>query len=198
MGQVIPQYQILTNYGIIPGVKQVGDDPIYSSSSWFDGEILSYLTAGNSNQLVQTSPLATNTNSNYIVGIALGGSANVLNTLLGSSSDGMMGTISNTNALYWRAIDANPFEANLLNTTLAATNLGSQYGIIRTTGLTLGPITAVWSLNSSYTGGSVRAVVLGINKSDAYHGGIGDTNARVIAKFLACYTYWYNTGGGEF
>src|ERR1700730_11438089 len=133
MGVSIPQYQILTQFGMVPGAQQVSNDPILATSSWFNGEILAYYLAGTSNILKQAV-----TNEAIIVGVALSGSADVLIQLLGTAGDLMIQTISNTNAEYWKAIDTNPFEANLMGKALAQADIGTQYGITRTGSLNLG------------------------------------------------------------
>ena len=194
MGNVIQQYQILTQ-GIVDNTKQVGLDPIDAGSSFYEAELLAYHSAGTSNILKQAV-----TNELIIVGIALTASANTLNALVGSS-DLIMGTVSSTQLSYYKSIDLCPFEANLTGKVLAQNDMGAQYGITRTA-LTVGagPPAACWSIDSSKTSASSlqRVTIVGFQNTDNYHGGIGDTNARVIAKVIASYSFWYATGGGEF
>jgi hypothetical protein len=194
MANAFAPFQIITQqiHGVL---NQVGNAPIIASSSWYDNEFLAFYSAGTSNAVKQAT-----TNEALIVGVALGGSANTLANLVGSGSpatlisDNVMGTISNVNQEYYKSIDVCPFEITLNGKVLAASDMLAQYGITRVSGTGY----AFWVLDSTKTGTSVRCEIIGFQNSDIYHGGIGDSGARVVAKVLASYSAFYITGGGEF
>jgi hypothetical protein len=194
MANAFAPFQILTQR-VAGAMDQVQTAPVYASSSWYDNEILAFYSAGTSNICKQAVA-----NEAIIVGIALGGSANTLAALVGSGtpptliSDNVMGTISNVNQEFYKSVDSCPFEATLNGKTLAQADLGTQYGITRVSGTGY----AFWVLDSTKTGTSTRAAIIGFQNSDVYHGGIGDSGARVLAKFIASFSYWYSVAGGEF